>query len=60
LLARAIVEVGGMPEAVSAFVENSALTEVTTVHRSIAETYQDDFSKYAKQKNLALMRKLIM
>ncbi|MDA8141651.1 MAG: hypothetical protein M0036_23655 [Desulfobacteraceae bacterium] len=28
------------------------------MHRSIAETYQDDFSKYARQKDLALMRKI--
>ena len=48
--------VGGMPEAVNAFVEENSLTEVTAVHRSIAETYQDDFSKYAKQKDLALMQ----
>ena len=50
--------VGGMPEAVHAFFEQNALTEVTVVHRSIAETYQDDFSKYAKQKDLALMQKV--
>ena len=50
--------VGGMPEAVRAFVEENALTEVTAIHRSIAETYQDDFSKYAKQKDLALMQKV--
>ena len=48
--------VGGMPEAVNAFVEEYSLTEVTAVHRSIAETYQDDFAKYAKQKDLALMQ----
>ena len=50
--------VGGMPEAVRAFVEENALMEVTAVHRSIAETYQDDFSKYAKHKDLALMQKV--
>jgi predicted AAA+ superfamily ATPase len=50
--------VGGMPEAVSAFVQENALAEVTAVHRSIAGTYQDDFSKYAKQKDLALMQKV--
>jgi uncharacterized protein len=50
--------VGGMPEAVLAFVENDTLTEVSDVHRSIAETYQDDFSKYAKQKDLVLMQKV--
>ena len=32
--------------------------EVTSVHRSITETYQDDFFKYAKQKDLALMQKV--
>jgi len=50
--------VGGMPEAVQIFAEKNALMEVTAVHRSIAETYQDDFSKYAKQKDLALMQKV--
>jgi predicted AAA+ superfamily ATPase len=50
--------VGGMPEAVQAFVEQDALTEVTSIHRSIAETYQDDFSKYVKQKNLVLMQRV--
>lgn len=48
--------VGGMPEAVNAFVAENALPEVTAVHRSISETYQDDFSKYAKQKDLTLMQ----
>ncbi|MFO8113063.1 MAG: ATP-binding protein, partial [Desulfosalsimonadaceae bacterium] len=48
--------VGGMPEAVNTFTEENSLTEVTAVHRSIAETYQDDFSKYARQKDLALMQ----
>jgi len=50
--------VGGMPEAVHTFAEEKSLMEVTAVHRSIAETYQDDFSKYAKQKDLALMQKV--
>ncbi|MFH0727725.1 MAG: DUF4143 domain-containing protein [Pseudomonadota bacterium] len=50
--------VGGMPEAVSEYVENGGLTDVTAVHRSIAETYQDDFSKYARQKDLVLLQKV--
>lgn len=53
---REYLVVGGMPEAVNAFAEENSLAEVTTVHRSIAETYQDDFSKYARQKDLALMQ----
>ncbi len=53
---REFLFVGGMPEAVNVFATESSLTEVTAVHRSIAETYQDDFSKYARQKDLALMQ----
>jgi predicted AAA+ superfamily ATPase len=55
---REFLFVGGMPEAVYAFAEENSLMEVTAVHRSIAETYQDDFSKYAKQKDLVLMQKV--
>lgn len=47
-----------MPEAVQAFVDENALPEVTAVHRSMGETYQDDFSKYAKIKDLALMQRV--
>lgn len=50
--------VGGMPEAVQLFAEERALMDVTAVHRSIAATYQDDFAKYAKQKDLALLQKV--
>lgn len=50
--------VGGMPEAIQVYVETNALDEVTQVHRSIAETYQDDFSKYARKKELALMQRV--
>ncbi len=53
---REFLFVGGMPEAVNVFATENSLTEVTAVHRSIAETYQDDFSKYARQKDLALMQ----
>ena len=55
---REFLFVGGMPEAVAVFAEEYAVTEVTAVHRSIAGTYQDDFSKYAKQKDLVLMQKV--
>ena len=50
--------VGGMPEAVCAYVDNGGLADVTAVHRSIADTYQDDFSKYAKQKELILLQQV--
>ncbi|CAB1085562.1 Predicted ATPase (AAA+ superfamily) [Olavius algarvensis Delta 1 endosymbiont] len=50
--------VGGMPEAVQIFVDEGSLTEVTEVQRSIADTYQDDFAKYAKQKDLVLLQQV--
>ena len=55
---REFLFVGGMPEAVYAFAQENALMEVTAVHRSIVETYQDDFSKYARQNDLVLMQKV--
>jgi len=56
---REFLFVGGMPEAVYAFTEENSLMEVTAVHRSIAETYQDDFSKYAKKKRPGLDAKSV-
>lgn len=50
--------VGGMPEAVHAYSQKGHLADVTAVHRSIADTYQDDFSKYAKKKDLVLLQKV--
>lgn len=50
--------VGGLPEAVQAFVEDKSLQEVTAVHRSIVSTYQDDFSKYTRQNDLLLIHKI--
>ncbi len=50
--------VGGMPEAVQLFIDEGSLTEVTAVQRSIADTYQDDFAKYAKQKDLVLLQQV--
>jgi len=50
--------VGGMPEAVQVFIESGAMAEVQEVHRSITETYQDDFSKYAQHAELARLRRV--
>jgi predicted AAA+ superfamily ATPase len=50
--------VGGLPEAIQTFYEEQSLLEVSDVHRSIASTYQDDFSKYAKQNDLLLIQKI--
>lgn len=50
--------VGGLPEAVQTFHEEQSLQEVSAVHRSITATYQDDFSKYARQNDLILIQKI--
>ena len=55
---RQYFSVGGMPEAVAVYRETGSLQEVADVHRSIAETYLDDFSKYARQKDLLLLQKV--
>lgn len=50
--------VGGMPEAVSVYKESGSITEVGEVHRSIIDTYRDDFHKYAPQKELLRLQKV--
>ena len=55
---REYLYVGGMPEAVQVFIESGSLSEVQEVHRSISETYQDDFSKYAQYTDLVRLRRV--
>jgi predicted AAA+ superfamily ATPase len=50
--------VGGMPEAVAEFIETNSFSEVTRIHRSIFETYHDDFPKYAKSTQLNKIQKI--
>ena len=50
--------IGGMPEAVARYKESGSLAEAATVHRTIVNTYQDDFAKYARQQDLALLQKV--
>jgi predicted AAA+ superfamily ATPase len=57
-LHRRYLYVGGMPEAVQVYQESSSLSEVSEVHREILETYIDDFSKYARTKDLALLQRV--
>lgn len=47
-----------MPEAVQVWCDSGSIREVGDVHRSIAETYHDDFSKYARSNQLALMQRI--
>ncbi len=44
--------VGGMPEAVTCFIETSDLKRCFKIHRSIIDTYRQDFNKYAKKYQL--------
>jgi predicted AAA+ superfamily ATPase len=41
--------VGGMPEAVQAFINKSSPKKIQKIQQSILATYQDDFAKYARQ-----------
>jgi predicted AAA+ superfamily ATPase len=50
--------VGGMPEAISNFLENKNFKDVIDVHLSIVETYHDDFAKYGKNSQLTLIQNI--
>lgn len=50
--------IGGMPEAVQEWCDTGSAKNVADIHRSITETYQDDFSKYARSRQLALMQRI--
>ncbi len=43
---REYVLVGGMPEAVMAWLQTKSLLEVSQVHHNLINTYRDDFAKY--------------
>lgn len=45
-----------MPEAVQLFSENGLQPQITDVHRTILETYEDDFAKYARRDDLVRLQ----
>ena len=51
--------VGGMPDAVTEWVETHSYLEVAHVHTDILQTYQDDFSKYKKRVSPVLLRQVL-
>lgn len=55
---REFLFVGGMPEAVLTFVETQSLEQTRAVHRRMIQTYQDDFSKYARQTHWLRLHKI--
>ena len=46
-LFKEFVMVGGMPEAVSTWINTPSLEALAEVHNNLINTYQDDFAKYA-------------
>jgi predicted AAA+ superfamily ATPase len=55
---REFLLVGGMPEAVKCFAETQDFAAVASIQNGILNTYVDDFSKYAKQSDLADLQRL--
>ncbi|MEA3391773.1 MAG: ATP-binding protein [Candidatus Marinimicrobia bacterium] len=49
---------GGMPEVVSAYIKNKSIIACQKIQRSIVDTYQDDFSKYASQIKFKHLKKI--
>lgn len=49
---REFLFVGGMPEAILVYRESKSILEARHVHRSILQTYVDDFAKYARSTTL--------
>ncbi len=54
---RQYLYVGGMPEAVLAFKESASLEEAASVHRRVVSTYEDDFAKYARRRDLLRLQR---
>lgn len=51
--------VGGMPAAVTEWMETHSYLEVSHVHTDIIQTYEDDFNKYKKRVSPALLRQVL-
>jgi predicted AAA+ superfamily ATPase len=45
---RQYLYIGGMPESILVFKESKSLLDTRNIHRSIIQTYQDDFTKYSQ------------
>lgn len=57
---REFLFVGGMPESILAAIESKSFIEASRVQRSILQTYQDDFAKYATTpKERRLVQKIL-
>jgi uncharacterized protein len=50
--------IGGMPEIVAHFSEYQDFQEIDNLKQNILQTYQDDFHKYGRNKQIPLLRKV--
>lgn len=50
--------IGGMPESILAFCEGNSMLDAREIHRSIIQTYQDDFAKYSREPALGRIHKV--
>jgi hypothetical protein len=50
--------VGGMPDAVRAFVEGGSYREAEAVKHSVLSTFRDDFGKYGQRADITRLRKV--
>lgn len=55
-LFRIYLMVGGMPEAVSSWLQNQDFNQCQRIHHDILLTYEDDFNKYRKKVDPDLLR----
>ncbi len=53
---RTFLMVGGMPEAVSTWIESGEYTKCRQIHRDIIQTYEDDFAKYGSRIQPTILR----
>ncbi len=50
--------IGGMPEAVAHYAEHHDFQEVDNIKQNILQSYQDDFHKYGRAKQIPLLRRV--
>lgn len=56
---RSFYFVGGLPAAVSEWIETRSYIEVSHIHNDIIDTYNDDFSKYKQRFSPILLRQVL-
>lgn len=58
-LFKEFITVGGMPEAVSTWINTSSLGALAEVHNNLLNTYQDDFAKYARKLSITHLEEVL-